>query len=124
MQWIVQNSDSVLKQQTQGQVPMAPSPLTMMQMQNSLQNNWSNIQSTASGSGSLPRTAVNNNLAGQIEAINTQQIALQEQIRQSEQNLTAQHNVPKTFSVLFQIYSLMLLILQSGAYATAEESNR
>lgn len=80
----------VLKQQNpqQGQIPQTPQ--SMMQMQ----PNWSNIQGTGNGSGSLQNAAaVNNNITSQIEAINAQQLTLQEQIRQSEQNLSAQHNV-------------------------------
>lgn len=37
--------------------------------------------------------SVNSNLAGQTEAINVQMMSVQEQIRQSEQNLSAQHSV-------------------------------
>lgn len=54
----------------------------MMQMQNNMPTNWNN-----------KNVAINNNLASQIEAINAQQMTLQEQIRQSEQNLSAQQNV-------------------------------
>lgn len=74
----------VLKQQNQQQGPPA-----VMQMQ----PNWSNIQSGGAGGVSANAAPVNSNIASQIEAINTQQLALQEQIRQSEQNLTAQQNV-------------------------------
>lgn len=41
----------------------------------------------------MQQTQQQANLAGQIEAINVQQLGLQEQIRQSEQNLSAQHGV-------------------------------
>lgn len=85
---------SVLKQQNPqtGQIPQTTQ--SMMQMQ----PNWNNIQATGNVSGSMPSAAgVNNNIASQIEAINAQQITLQEQIRQSEQNLTAQHNVKYRF---------------------------
>lgn len=69
---------------------MSQAPPSMMQMQ----PNWSNLQAAGNASGSLPgSTGVNNNITSQIDAINAQQLALQEQIRQSEQNLTAQHNV-------------------------------
>lgn len=51
-------------------------------MQNNIQPNWNN-----------KNAGINTNLASQIEAINVQQIALQEQIRQSEENLSAQQNV-------------------------------
>lgn len=79
----------MLKQQNPQQVPP-----TIMQMQ----PNWNNIQGTSSGSVSLTsNTPVITNIASQIEAINAQQLTLQEQIRQSEQNLTAQHNVSKKF---------------------------
>lgn len=84
--------DSVLKQQNQqpGHIPQPPQ--TLLQMQ----NNWNNMQSTGNGSGSLPNAAAaNTNIANQIEAINAQQLTLQEQIRQSEQNLSAQHNVSR-----------------------------
>lgn len=69
---------------------MSQAPPSMMQMQ----PNWNNLQATGNASGTIPSgTGVNNNITSQIEAINAQQLALQEQIRQSEQNLTAQHNV-------------------------------
>lgn len=69
---------------------MSQIPPSMMQMQ----PNWSNLQASGSTSGTLPTgSGVNNNITSQIEAINAQQLVLQEQIRQSEQNLTAQHNV-------------------------------
>lgn len=59
-----------------------------------IQSNWSNLQGTGNGSGSLQNAVVvNNNITSQIEAINAQQLTLQEQIRQSEQNLSAQQNV-------------------------------
>lgn len=67
---------------------MSQAPPSMMQMQ----PNWSNLTGNAGGSLATGN-AVNNNITSQIEAINAQQLTLQEQIRQSEQNLTAQHNV-------------------------------
>lgn len=42
-----------------------------------------------------PQPVISAQIAAQIEAISGQQIALREQIRQSELNLTAQHGVPK-----------------------------
>lgn len=54
---------------------------------------------TSNGNVSMPSAAVvgvNSSVASQIEAINAQQMTLQEQIRQSEQNLSAQHNVRHT----------------------------
>lgn len=72
------------------QGPLAQPPQTLLQMQNS----WNSMQNAGNGSGSLPNAAgVNSNIASQIEAINAQQLTLQEQICQSEQNLSAQHNV-------------------------------
>lgn len=69
---------------------MSQAPPSMMQMQ----PNWSNLQGPGNAVGSLSTgNAVNNNITNQIEAINAQQLTLQEQIRQSELNLTAQHNV-------------------------------
>lgn len=66
----------------------------MLQMQNSMQSSWNNLQAAGNGAGPIPNsTGVNSNLTSQIEAINAQQMTLQEQIRQSEQNLSAQHNV-------------------------------
>lgn len=47
-----------------------------------IQPNWNN-----------KNAGINTNLASQIEAINVQQVALQEQIRQSEENLSAQQSV-------------------------------
>lgn len=67
---------------------------SMLQMQNSMQSSWNNLQAAGNGAGPIPNsTGVNSNLTSQIEAINAQQMTLQEQIRQSEQNLSAQHNV-------------------------------
>lgn len=57
-------------------------PQALLQMQNSIQTNWPNKSA-----------GVNCNLASQIEAINAQQLTLQEQILQSEQNLSGQQNV-------------------------------
>lgn len=83
-------------------------------MQNNMTSNWNNagnVQQTQSqaarpmqaNSGIANSSGINNNLAGQIEAINAQQLALQEQIRQSELNLSAQHNVPIfSFSTICQ----------------------
>lgn len=69
---------------------MSQAPPSIMQMQ----PNWSNLPGSANAVGSLSTgNVVNNNITSQIEAINAQQLTLQEQIRQSEQNLTAQHNV-------------------------------
>lgn len=72
----------VLKQQKPQQVPMAQQPQALLQLQNNIQTNWSN-----------KNAGVNSNIASQIEAINAQQLTLQEQIRQSEQNLSAQQSV-------------------------------
>lgn len=83
----------VLKQPTPQHGQMVQAPHSMIQMP----NNWSNMPGTNNGSGSMPSAAVgvnvNSSIASQIEAINAQQMTLQEQIRQSEQNLSAQHNV-------------------------------
>lgn len=52
------------------------------------------IWSTASnGNAHVPQVAVNINLSAQIEAINTKQLRLKEQIIESEKNLSAQHQV-------------------------------
>lgn len=86
----------VLKQQTPQQGQMVQAPQSLMQMP----NNWNNLPGTSNGNVSLPNAAVgvNSSIASQIEAINAQQMTLQEQIRQSEQNLSAQHNVKKKLS--------------------------
>lgn len=84
----------VLKHQApqQGQM-VQPPPQSLLQMP----NNWNSMPGSNNGSGSMPNAAVsgvvNNSITSQIEAINAQQLTLQEQIRQSEQNLSAQHNV-------------------------------
>lgn len=86
--------DTVLKQSGQAPGLMPQTSQAMLQMQNSMQSTWNNPQVAGNGSAALPNAAsVNSNLTSQIEAINAQQITLQEQIRQSEQNLNAQHNV-------------------------------
>lgn len=111
----------VLKQQNQ-----QPTPQTLLQMQNS----WNSMTGAGNGSGSLPNAAaVNSNIASQIEAINAQQITLQEQIRQSELNLTAQHNVKLKccFISTPQIsiwctYNIFFTL--PGANATANKTNR
>lgn len=78
-----------------------------------LQNSWNNIQNTGNGSGSLPNAAaVNSSIASQIEAINAQQMTLQEQIRQSEQNLSAQHNVRNCVEFFFLSDLIFLSIYQ------------
>lgn len=88
----------MLKQQNQQTGQIVQTPQSLMQLQNS----WNNMQSTGNGSGSLPNAAgVNSSIASQIEAINAQQMTLQEQIRQSEQNLSAQHNVRNVFIFIF-----------------------
>lgn len=73
---------------------MVQPPQSLMQMPN-----WNNMPGTSNGSVSvvIPSAVVgvNSSIASQIEAINAQQMTLQEQIRQSEQNLSAQHNVKK-----------------------------
>lgn len=80
----------VLKQQTPQQGQMVQPPQSLMQMPN-----WNNMPGSSNGNVSMPSVAVgvNSSIASQIEAINAQQMTLQEQIRQSEQNLSAQHNV-------------------------------
>lgn len=70
--------------------------------------NWNSLPGTGA---SLQNVAavVNNSLSTQTEAINAQIITLQEQIRQSEQNLSAQHNVSKcNWLVLFWLTDLIL----------------
>ena len=53
---------------------------------NSMQNIWS------SNGGDRPQQ-VNLNITAQIDAINTKQLKLKEQIVESEKNLNAQHQV-------------------------------
>lgn len=87
----------VLKQKKPPQVPMGGQQQPpLMQMQNNLPANWNNKSA-----------GVNSNLASQIDAINAQQLTLQEQIRQSEQNLTAQQSVSKWSKS--NIYLLLVL---------------
>lgn len=85
----------VLKQSGQAPGPMPQTSQAMLQMQNTMQANWNSLSGAGNGSGAQHPTpaGVNNTLTSQIEAINAQQMTLQEQIRQSEQNLSAQHNV-------------------------------
>lgn len=103
--------DTVLKQSGQAPGLMPQTSQAMLQMQNSMQSTWNNPQSAGNGSAALPIAAsVNSNLTSQIEAINAQQITLQEQIRQSEQNLNAQHNVSNMSIERF--FLLMSILVQ------------
>lgn len=72
----------------------APPPQSLLQLQSTMPPNWNNV----SGAGAPMQNAanvasVNSNIASQTEAINAQIMTVQEQIRQSEQNLSAQHTV-------------------------------
>lgn len=69
---------------------------------------WNNLPGTGASLQNVA-AAVNNSLSTQTEAINAQIITLQEQIRQSEQNLSAQHNVSKcNWLVLFWLADLIV----------------
>lgn len=61
-------------------------------------------------------------IAAQIETISTQQIALREQIRQSELNLTAQHGVTEMSDCLRSRTNEWVFVL--GPFAAATSANR
>lgn len=71
-----------------GNSPMMASNLPNQILPNQMWNN----SPVNHGSGNAVTNALNNSIA-QLESLNLQQIALREQIVQSEQNLTAQHGV-------------------------------
>lgn len=131
----------VLKtQQTPQQGQMVQPPQSLLQMPN-----WNNMPGASNGNVPMPignvsmmpsaTVGVNSSIASQIEAINAQQMTLQEQIRQSEQNLSAQHNVRTHTYIIFLLLLLLLLFIhemyffvhlpfyQLGVDATTAEAN-
>lgn len=92
---------------------MGPGPPQMHQVQNNLGSNWNipvvsvpNIQPQQPPSASIPAIANLNavNVAREMDSIVVQQKSLRDQIRQSEQNLTAQHGVIHSFCPFFFFY--------------------
>lgn len=91
----------VLKQQSS----VGQGPAQMHQVQNNLGNNWNNpIVSVPSIQQQQPPAAISSipnlstvNVAREIENVVAQQNTLRDQIRQSEQNLSAQHGVINSF---------------------------
>lgn len=121
----------VLKQQSG---PVGPGPAQMHQIQNSLGNNWNSsvvsvpsIQQQQPPPATIPSIPNLNtaNIAREIENVVAQQNVLRDQIRQSEQNLSAQHgvNVPLPFLPIKSIH-ICDLIYFAGTYAAATEANR
>lgn len=82
---------TVLKQQSQ--LHAAVPPQSLLQMQSNMPPNWNNLSAAVAPLQNVAN--VNSNIASQTETINAQIIKAQEQIRQSEQNLSAQHTVSK-----------------------------
>lgn len=95
----------MLKQQSS----VGPAAAQMHQIQNSLGNNWNSpvvsvpsIQQQQPPTAAIPSIPNLNtaNVAREIENVVAQQNVLRDQIRQSEQNLSAQHGVIDSFDAL------------------------